>query len=166
VFPAAVTSFLLCPDILISTLFLSIRNRWPSLGVRETTFHSHTEQQAKLTICKLACILIFAFSNGRREYRTFRIQWLRPFPNLKASNTYYTLASHRGGQGSIPGQVMWDLWWTKWHWGRFSPSTLVSPANPHSTDCSIIIIDHPGLVQQANSGRRTKWTQSHPTQRN
>jgi hypothetical protein len=27
------------------------------------------------------------------------------------------LASHRGGSGSIPGQVMWDLWWTKWHWG-------------------------------------------------
>jgi hypothetical protein len=20
-----------------------------------------------------------------------------------------------GGPGSIPGQVMWDLWWTKWH---------------------------------------------------
>jgi hypothetical protein len=42
---------------------------------------------------------------------------------------------------------MWDLWWTKWHWGRFSPSTSVSPANPHSTDCSIIIIIyHPGPV--------------------
>jgi hypothetical protein len=21
---------------------------------------------------------------------------------------------------------MWDLWWTKWRWGRFSPSTSVS----------------------------------------
>jgi hypothetical protein len=51
---------------------------------------------------------------------------------------------------------MWDLWWTKWHWSRFSPSTSVSPANSHSTDCStlivvviiiIIIIYHPGLVQ-------------------
>jgi hypothetical protein len=32
--------------------------------------------------------------------------------------------------------------------GRFSPSTSVSPANSHSTDCStIIIIYHPGLVQ-------------------
>jgi hypothetical protein len=55
--------------------------------------------------------------------------------------------------GSSPGQVMWDLWWTKWHWGRFSPSTSVSPANFHSTDCStfiiiiIIIIYHPGVVQ-------------------
>jgi hypothetical protein len=55
--------------------------------------------------------------------------------------------SHRGGLGSVPGQVMWDLWWTKWHWGTFSPSTSVSPASPHSTDCSIIIIYHPGLVQ-------------------
>jgi hypothetical protein len=29
--------------------------------------------------------------------------------------------------------VKWDLWWTKWLWGRFSPSTLVSTANLHST---------------------------------
>jgi hypothetical protein len=36
---------------------------------------------------------------------------------------------------------------TKWHWGRFSPSTSVSPANPHSTNYSIII-DHPGLYNR------------------
>jgi hypothetical protein len=29
---------------------------------------------------------------------------------------------------------MWDLWWTKLHWGMFSPSTSVSPANSHSTE--------------------------------
>jgi hypothetical protein len=28
-------------------------------------------------------------------------------------------------------QVMWDFWWTKCHWGRFSPSTSVSPVNLH-----------------------------------
>jgi hypothetical protein len=33
----------------------------------------------------------------------------------------------------VRGQVMRDLRWTKWHWGRFSPSTSVSPANLHST---------------------------------
>jgi hypothetical protein len=43
---------------------------------------------------------------------------------------------------------MWDLWWTKWHWDRFSLSTSFSHANSHSTDYStfIIIIYHPGLV--------------------
>jgi hypothetical protein len=45
-------------------------------------------------------------------------------------------------------KVMWDLWWTKWRWGRFSPNTLVSPANLHSTNYSTItIIYHLGLVQ-------------------
>jgi hypothetical protein len=29
---------------------------------------------------------------------------------------------------------MWDLWRTRWHWDRFSPSTSVSPANSHSTE--------------------------------
>jgi hypothetical protein len=37
-----------------------------------------------------------------------------------------------------PGS-MWGLWWTKWHWGRFSKSTSISPVN-HSTNFSIIII--------------------------
>jgi hypothetical protein len=44
---------------------------------------------------------------------------------------------------------MWYLWWKKWHWGRFSPSTSVSFANSHSTRYSTLIIYHPGLVQKA-----------------
>jgi hypothetical protein len=27
--------------------------------------------------------------------------------------------SHCGGPGSIPGQFLRDLWWTKWDWDRF-----------------------------------------------
>jgi hypothetical protein len=43
----------------------------------------------------------------------------------------------------------WDLWWTKWSWGRFSPSTSVSPANFHSTNCSTItLMYHLGLVNR------------------
>jgi hypothetical protein len=37
-------------------------------------------------------------------------------------------ASHRGGPGSSPGLVIWDLWWTEGHWDRFPPSTSVSTA--------------------------------------
>jgi hypothetical protein len=52
---------------------------------------------------------------------------------------------------------MWDLWWTKWRWGRFSPNTSVSSANLHSTNFSAVTITyHPGLVQLASSGRSTK----------
>jgi hypothetical protein len=59
---------------------------------------------------------------------------------------------------------MWDLWWTKWHWSKFSLSTSVSPANSHSTDCStfIITIYHPAWYNGKISGRRTKWTQVSP----
>jgi hypothetical protein len=45
---------------------------------------------------------------------------------------------------------MRDLWWAKWHWGKFSLSIYVSIANSHSIDCStfiIIIVYHPELVQ-------------------
>jgi hypothetical protein len=34
---------------------------------------------------------------------------------------------------------MWDLWWTKLHWGSFSQSTSVSPVN-HLINFSIIMI--------------------------
>jgi hypothetical protein len=47
------------------------------------------------------------------------------------------------------GLVKWDLWWTKWRWGRFSLSTSVSPANLHSTNCSTItLIHHLGLYNR------------------
>jgi hypothetical protein len=42
----------------------------------------------------------------------------------------------------FPHQVMWDLWRTKWNWGRFSLNTSVSPADFHSTDYSNPI-NHP-----------------------
>jgi hypothetical protein len=50
----------------------------------------------------------------------------------------WSLASHRGGPGSNPGQDICDLWWTKWNWGRFSKSTSVSPVK-NSTDCFTFI---------------------------
>jgi hypothetical protein len=61
-------------------------------------------------------------------------------------STLYNPASYIGGPGSSPGQVMCGLLLTKWHWGKFSPSTSVSPANSHSIDCSTLTY-HPGLVQ-------------------
>jgi len=34
---------------------------------------------------------------------------------------------------SILGHSMWDLWWKKWHLGRFSESIIVFPRQYHST---------------------------------
>jgi len=46
----------------------------------------------------------------------------------------YLPVCHCGDRHLIPGQSMWDLWWTKWHWGRFlarvlrfSPVSTVPP---------------------------------------
>jgi hypothetical protein len=36
------------------------------------------------------------------------------------------------------GQSTWDLWWTKWHWDRFSPSTSVFPSQFHSTGAPLL----------------------------
>jgi hypothetical protein len=60
--------------------------------------------------------------------------------------------------GFASGQSMWGLWWTKWHWGRFSPSTSVSLANHYSTNFSIIIITR-GWHNRHISGLSAEWTQ-------
>jgi hypothetical protein len=75
---------------------------------------------------------------------------------LQYSTSYYALLrdvtavvknhSADGGPSSILVQVMYDLWWTEWHWGRFSPSPSVSPANSHPIQCPTLTY-HPGLVQ-------------------
>jgi hypothetical protein len=65
---------------------------------------------------------------------------------------------HCGRAIAQAGLVKWDLWWTKWRWGRFSPSTSVSPSNLHSTKFSIIIITR-GWYNRPFSGRRAEWTQ-------
>jgi hypothetical protein len=45
----------------------------------------------------------------------------------------WLLVSHHGGPGSHPDQSIWDLWWTKWHWDRFSSSSSVFPSQYHSS---------------------------------
>jgi hypothetical protein len=61
---------------------------------------------------------------------------------------------------------MWDLWWAKWHWGRFSPSIsvplpiLIPPTTPHSSPTTR------GWYNRPNIGRRTKLIQPHPSPRN
>jgi hypothetical protein len=62
---------------------------------------------------------------------------------------------HIGFWGSIPGLVKWDLWWTKWHWGRFSPSTSVSPCQPSLHQ---LLHNHPHLSSGAGTTGQ-KWPQ-------
>jgi hypothetical protein len=55
------------------------------------------------------------------------------------SSGSWLLASQHSGLVFIPGQVMWDLQWTKRKWGRFSLSTFVSLITFHSTNYSTFI---------------------------
>jgi hypothetical protein len=65
-------------------------------------------------------------------FKTFKFENILPLSNPKCNGSVglrhrlgtYPAASYGGGLGSIPGQAMWNLWWTKWPWGGFSSSTL------------------------------------------
>jgi hypothetical protein len=42
--------------------------------------------------------------------------------------------------GSIPGLSMWNVWWTKWQWNRFSPSTWAFSCQSFYQCCRLIFI--------------------------
>jgi hypothetical protein len=55
---------------------------------------------------------------------------------------------YSSGPGFEPGSGHMEFVVDKVALGRFSPSTSVTPANLHSTNCSTItLIDHLGFVQ-------------------
>jgi hypothetical protein len=66
-------------------------------------------------------------------------------------------ASHCSSLGLNPGQITWNLYWTKQHWSKFSPSTSVSLVNSHSTDSSTIyqvdsVSPHPKKLEEEGGG--------------
>jgi hypothetical protein len=51
--------------------------------------------------------------------------------------------------GSRPGQSVWDLWWTKWHWDRFFSESISFPFQYDSAAVPYSLIHHLGDEQRA-----------------
>jgi hypothetical protein len=59
---------------------------------------------------------------------------------------------------------VWDLWCTKWYWGKYFPSTVATPAYSHFTNFVTLIISSSiiqGWYNRPTSDQSTKWPQSH-----
>jgi hypothetical protein len=110
-----------------------------------------------------------AQKNANFQIRTISYNKVRPNTEI-----YMTISSGGkskgslcGGPCSILGQVIWDLWWTTSSGAGLLRvlllplPLLILPTAPHSSS-SIIR----RWYDRPNSGRRTKWTQSHPNPRN
>jgi hypothetical protein len=93
----------------------------------------------------------------RRSLNVYCVCWLRChfdewLINCITHHSFNLVRSYKGRaiaqavSRRVRSQLMWDLWWTKWYWDRFSTTTSVFPTSFHSTDWSILIY-HPGLVQ-------------------
>jgi hypothetical protein len=52
-----------------------------------------------------------------------------------------TVTHSLGRLPTTAARLMWDLWWNKWRWGRFSPSTSVFHTSSHSISFFIFIDD-------------------------
>ena len=59
-------------------------------------------------------------------------------------------ASYHGIPDSIPGQLMWDLWCTRWHWTCFPPSTSYFSCQYQSTNVPYRLHLHVPLTRRTN----------------
>jgi hypothetical protein len=74
----------------------------------------------------------------------------------------YTPATQHGSPSSLPGQSMWDFWWTKWHWGKFISEYFGFPLWIITLPSSILS----SVIRDRHNGPAYGWnTQepSHPT---
>jgi hypothetical protein len=92
--------------------------------------------------------------------RHFMVRAMQPVPTSNTHSIFFKVFVRRAIAHAVslwlPTSAAARVWaqvrscWIcgKWRWGRFSPSTSVSPANLHSTNCSTTtIIYHLGLIQ-------------------
>jgi hypothetical protein len=135
---------------------LNLEKKIPDSAVNNNASFSDCLGFILVTACRLYLPkLSWSSSIARGKFWNNILRSARP----RHSSGDQSPAFHRDDPGSIPGQVMWDLWWTKWHWGMFLSSASVFLAISRSTSFSIIIILD--WYNRALNGRRTKWTQSH-----
>jgi hypothetical protein len=52
----------------------------------------------------------------------------------------YSPAFHRRGPDSVPGQSMWDLWWTKWQWEKLFSEYFGAFCQLPYIQCSLFIL--------------------------
>jgi hypothetical protein len=98
-----------------------------------------TLQVAFLFHCRSLCIYS---SPGRSAIAVIlshaKLFHNRFLPSFAINYSLIVSAGFRSQVSSIPGQVIWDLWWTNAGTGVL----LVLPTNSHSTNCSIFF-NHP-----------------------
>jgi hypothetical protein len=120
----------------LSCLRQQRRSKW---WFRPSIFETLQKHEYKVTPCS---------SNEKMRKHIFLQNWVCRLLGRAIAQAVSRWLPTAAVRGPSPGLIMWDLWWTKWRWGRFSLSTSVSPANLHSTNYStIILICHLGFVQ-------------------
>ena len=60
---------------------------------------------------------------------------------------------HCVGPGFIPGQSIWDLWWTKGHWDRLFSEYLGFPLSISLHQCSVLIFVYTLLLPNGQTGK-------------
>jgi hypothetical protein len=75
-------------------------------------------------------VLCLLYKDSSIEHK---VTWTEGFKSTK-----WIKGKNGTGRKKIPGQSMWGLWWTKWHWDRFFSEFSVFPCQFHSTGAPLL----------------------------
>jgi hypothetical protein len=76
--------------------------------------------------------------------------------NAVMTELLYTILVHGfrcGGPTSIPGQSMWDMWWTKWHWAKSFSDYFSFTQSVSVQKCSILIFTYILQLPEGKTGK-------------
>jgi hypothetical protein len=77
------------------------------------------------------------------------------------SSGNWSLVSHRGGLGSIPGHSMRDFRWTQWHWVKFFTEYFVATLSVSFYHCYILSFTYTLLLTEGQTGEDLEPFKTH-----
>ena len=87
-----------------TSICYNLTNEW-----RYSSTHLYTFVESVGTVLPVLQFQLFEFIQIVTSCCSVRLSW--------RYQKYCQQDFHLRGPCSIPGQSIWDLWWTKWHWG-------------------------------------------------
>lgn len=104
------------------------------LNIKSQYLRRHELRNRSCCMLEAEALAIFEHSNGRRYVKD---EWLL-FRSFREFHTpgIYSLAFHSRNSGLIQGWSVWELWWIKWHQGKFSTEHFAFPFVSYHTASS------------------------------
>jgi hypothetical protein len=117
-------------------LLKHVHNR-PRQATSRTDEQKTTKSSTGKVVTNMGTCITFKMVRAVRDTTRTSARQHKIRPSARNFDAIAQTVSRCGGPDSRPGQSMWDLWWTKWHWDRFFSVFFCFPLSRSFHHCSI-----------------------------